>query len=213
VAWALFDLNGTLLDPSGVGEPVGLGAEGSLAALDEAILHSMAETLSGEYRPFSHFLRAALTRRSEVGDRRAGVDEAMRRAAAMPAYPEAAEAVERLRGAGLSVGVLTNSATEAAEAALDAAGLVFDLVVGSDQAGAFKPDPRVYRCGLERVGAQPAEAWMVAAHGWDLMGAARVGMRTAWVGHKEGAVPEVVPAPDVRGQSLLETADRLAERL
>ena len=44
--WVLFDLNGTLLDPSGVGDPVGLGAADSLAALDEAVMLAMAETLS-----------------------------------------------------------------------------------------------------------------------------------------------------------------------
>jgi 2-haloacid dehalogenase len=111
------------------------------------------------------------------------------------------------------VGVLTNSATHAAEAALDAAGLALDLVVGSDQAGVYKPDPRVYRHGLERAGAAAGETWMVAAHGWDLLGAGRVGLRTAWVGHKEGTVPLVVPAPHISGASLAETAERLAAAL
>jgi 2-haloacid dehalogenase len=213
MACALFDLNGTLLDPAGIGEPAGLDADASLGALDEAILHSMAETLSGGYRPFTDFLRSALARKAEVGGRPAGVDEAMERAAAMPPYPDAAEALDRLRTAGLRVGVLTNSATQAAEAALHAAGLALDLVVGSDQAGAYKPDPRVYRRGLERAGTEAGETWMVAAHGWDLLGAARVGMRTAWVGHKEGAVPAVVPAPHVSGASLAETAERLVAAL
>src|SRR4051794_19723695 len=160
MASALFDLNGTLLDPAGIGEPAGLDGDASLGALDEAILHSMAETLSGGYRPFTDFLRAALVRAAEVGGRPDGVDEAMERAAAMPAYPDAAEAIERLRAAGLQVGVLTNSATQAAESALAAAGLRLDLVVGSDQTGAFKPDPRVYRRGLEAAGSPADETWL-----------------------------------------------------
>jgi 2-haloacid dehalogenase len=213
MAWALFDLNGTLLDPSGIGEPVGLDGKGSRAALDEAVLHSMAETLSGGYRPFSDFLRAALGRRATAAGRRGGLTEAMERAAAMPPYPDAMAAIGRLRGSGLRVGVLTNSATEAAQTAIDAAGLELELVVGSDQAGAFKPDPRVYECGLERTGAEASQTWMVAAHGWDLLGAARVGMRTAWVGHKERVLPEVAPDPDVSGASLAETAAALVAAL
>src|SRR5919197_4120736 len=35
LTWVLFDLNGTLLDPSGIGEPVGLSPEESIGALDE----------------------------------------------------------------------------------------------------------------------------------------------------------------------------------
>src|SRR3954452_16443361 len=118
MAWALFDLNGTLLDPAGIGEPAGLDGEASGAALDEAILHSMAETLSGGYRPFSDFLRSALHRSA---GRDEGLDRAMERVSRMPAYPEAAQALERIRSAGLRPGVLTNSDTAAAEWALGTA--------------------------------------------------------------------------------------------
>jgi 2-haloacid dehalogenase len=185
----LFDLNGTLLDP------------GDMApALDEAILLSMAETLSGSYRPFSELLRAALARLGE-----GAADRSMR------PYPDAAAAIGRLRDGGLRPCVLTNSATADAEAALDSAGLSVDLVVGSDQVKAYKPDPRVYRRGLEAAGVEPAEACMVSAHGWDLMGAAGVGMRTAWVARGQDSLHETLPEPDVRARTLDEAAAGLLE--
>jgi 2-haloacid dehalogenase len=210
-SWILFDLNGTLVDPSGIGQPVGLGATDSLAALDEALLLAMAETLSGGWRPLPDFLSAALVRRARIAGQPEGIDEAMERASRLPPYPEAASALERLSEARLSVGVLTNSATEAAERTLDAAGLRdrLSLVVGVDQIRVFKPDPRVYRLGATRAGASPAEICMVAAHGWDLLGASRVGMRTAWVARKERFPVETHPPPDIAADDLLAVAELL----
>jgi 2-haloacid dehalogenase len=209
--WVLFDLNGTLLDPASVGEPVGLGAAESLAALDEAVMLAMAETLSGHWRPLRDFLRAALIRRAQIGGRPDGIDDAMQRASRMPPYPEAAAALDRVHEAGLQAGVLTNSTTDAAELALDAAGLRgrLSLVAGVDEVNAFKPDPRVYRMGAERAGVPPAEICMVAVHGWDLLGAGRAGLRTGWVSRKERYPLETHPQPDVSGTDLLALAGRL----
>ena len=129
VRWALFDLNGTLLDPSGIAEPLG-GSDDDrrlvAAAFRDALLLTMADTLSGGgYRPLPEYLRATLERalRAEGRDRHL-LDAAMRRAAALDPFPDAGAALSRLRAADVRLGVLTNSATEAAERALAAAALV-----------------------------------------------------------------------------------------
>lgn len=199
--WILLDLNGTLLDPGGVGEPLGLSRGGSLAALDDAILGSMAETLSGSYRPLPEFLRAALVCRAGTDS---GIDEAMQRAKTMPPYPDCAAALERLRSAGISTGVLTNSERHAAEYGLEAASLIdfLEFVAGSDEVEAFKPDPRVYRLGLKRTGAVPEDVCMVASHWWDLMGAARMGMRTGWVKRDGRELMRAEPPPDFQASAL-----------
>ncbi len=188
--WALFDLNGTLLDPSAVGED----------ALAAAVHASTVETMSGAYRPLPELLRAVLER-DGVQD----LDEALERFAAMPPYPDAAAALDTLRGAGVRVGVLSNSARSAAESALSSAGLEVELVVGSDAVEAFKPDPRVYAAGVEATGADAADVVMVAAHWWDVLGASRAGLRTAWVARKEGVLMPGVEV-DWRGADLAATA-------
>jgi 2-haloacid dehalogenase len=210
--WVLFDMNGTLLDPAGIAAALGpeeqhrdLVEEG----FREALLHSMADTLSGGYRPLPEHLRAALERRLRVAG--AGVDRldaAMRKASAMDPFPEAAEALDLLRAGGLELAVLTNSATDSAEASLERAGLRdrFAVVAGSDAVRVFKPHPDVYRHGLAAVGAEAAEACMVAAHGWDLMGAKRVGLATAWVSRTERHLPATLPDPDVRAGDLVGAA-------
>jgi 2-haloacid dehalogenase len=107
--------------------------------------------------------------------------------------------------------VLTNSGTESARLALEAAGLreLVDKVVGADAVEAYKPDHRVYEAGVLVGGAPAAETWMVAAHWWDVAGAKRFGMKTAWIGRDEGALLPTVPPPDVLATDLADAVARI----
>lgn len=219
LAWVLFDLNGTLVDPSVLARPLGdSGAAEEMVhgALDDAIAQAMVSVVTGEQPPFPVLIEAALRRRLILAGREEeAAAEAVALLGSMPAFPEAPAALERLRGEGLRLGVLTQSATEAAEEVLRFAGLRdrLDIVLGSDQAGAFKPDPRMYRMALERTGASAAELCLVAAHWWDVTGAKRTGLRTGWVARRERVLLSTVPEPDVTGRDLAEVADGILERL
>jgi 2-haloacid dehalogenase len=200
VTWVLFDLNGTLVDPAGIGEPL------MPAAFADAIQLAMVTTMTGGTAGFRDLIGAGLRRRLELAGRDvAEAGPVLERLAAMPAYPEARAALDRLAGAGARLGVLTQSGADAAEALLRNAGLrdALEVVISADDAGAFKPDPRVYRLALDRVG----PAWLVAAHWWDVAGAARAGLRTAWVSRHDGVYPDAAPTPDVTGADLLEAAE------
>jgi len=213
VNWVLFDLNGTLLDPAAIARSLGTSASLGEELLDEAVWQATAGTLAGHYRALPEYLRAALERRVQLdGLDRGGIEQALEAARAMPPYPDAAGALRTLRDAGLRVGVLTNSGGQAAQSALEAAGLreLVDLVVGSDEVEAYKPDPRVYAHGAARADAALGEIVLVAAHWWDVMGAKRAGMRTGWVGRRERVLLSSVPAPDFRGEDLASVAASIA---
>jgi 2-haloacid dehalogenase len=212
----IFDVNGTLLDPSAIDEALGLEAAAGvgLDSLDDAIFQSMTDALVGDYRPFPQYLKAALKRRLALaGHGLARLDDALDVAAQMPPFPDAAEALAKLRAGGLRIAALTNSARAGAERALRNAGLLgfFDELTGSDEVETYKPSPRMYERALAKQDASPADAWMVAAHGWDLVGAKRVGLQTAWISHKEQVLLETVPPPDVSGVSLLDVATAIIE--
>lgn len=219
VGWVLFDMNGTLLDPSGMAEPLGGGdAERQLVteAFHEALLLTMADTLSGGcWRPLPEYLRAALERVLRAGGRDlASLEAAIERAGTMDAFPEAQAALAQLREAGLRAGVLTNSATDAAEHALESAGLrdLLEVVIGSDGVRTYKPHPRVYEHAAARLRTDPGQLCLVAAHAWDVMGAMRAGLRGAWVARSERWLVPIVPAPDVQGEDLEEVAAKLVAR-
>jgi 2-haloacid dehalogenase len=216
--WVIFDLNGTLVDPSVLAQPLGDSAAADdlvAGAFDDAATAAMVATLGGEHPPFPTLIASALRRRVALAGGDPGrVEDAIALLGSMPAYLEAPAALERLRGEGLRLGVLTQSTTDAADQVLRFAGLRdrLELVIGSDRFGAFKPDPRAYRHLLETAGATAGEVCLVSAHWWDVAGARRAGLRTGWVGRGERLLLDTVPEPDAVGADLAEVAETLLRR-
>jgi 2-haloacid dehalogenase len=209
----LFDLNGTLLDAGAMtagwpGSPRGAG----LRALDDAVAQAMVDTINGVFRPFPDYVRAALGHLAAVaGLPEELADQGATMARALPPFDDAEPALRVLRDAGHAPSVLTNSAADAAREALQAAELLdlVDTVVGADAVKAYKPDRRVYAAGLEALGAEAAETWLVAGHWWDVVGAKRAGLRTVWVGRDEGALLQTVPQPDLLATDLADAAAKI----
>jgi 2-haloacid dehalogenase len=216
--WVLFDLNGTLVDPSVLAQPLGDSAadeELVAAAFDDAVAAAMVSTITGEHTDFAALLGAALRHRLALGGREERLaDDALGLLGSMPAFIEAPAALERLRGDGLHLGVLTQSTTAAAEQVLRFAGLRdrFELVLGADEVGAFKPSRRNYEAALRRTGGAPSDTCMVTAHWWDVAGAHHAGLCTAWVGRRERLLRTGVPQPVVSGRDLSEVAEAISSR-
>jgi 2-haloacid dehalogenase len=213
--WVLFNLTGTLVDPTVLAQP--LGDSGSdedlvLAALDDAVAMAMVDALTGELTPLDRLVEAAMRRRLRLG----GADETRASAAlalmgTMPAYLEVPGALEALRARGLRLGVLAQSAAHATDSVLRFAGLRdrFELVLSAQEAGAYKPDLRGYRMAIERTGVDGADICFVSTHWWDVAGAKRAGMKTGWVARRERSLLDTVPAPDYTGRDLAEIADAI----
>jgi 2-haloacid dehalogenase len=219
LTWVLFNLTGTLVDPNVLAQPLGdSGPDEELvhAAIDDTISMAMADALTGSATPFDELMDAALRRRLRLArtdeDRAAAALELM---GTMPAYLEAPGALESLRARGMRLGVLAQNSAAAADSVLRFAGLRdrFELVLSAQDAGAYKPDPRPYRMALERTGATGAEVCFVSTYWWDVTGAKRAGMRTAWVARRERSLLGTVPAPDYLGRDLAEVADAIVARL
>jgi HAD superfamily hydrolase (TIGR01509 family) len=92
--------------------------------------------------------------------------------------PGAREAVERLRGLGLELAVVSNWDIALREH-LAAVGLDGLTVVTSAEAGAPKPDPAVFLQALERLGVRPERAMHVGDSEADEEGAHAAGMHFA----------------------------------
>ena len=215
--WVLFDLNGTLVDPAVMAQPLGdtvADEELVSAAVDDAIQLAMVMTLTARAATFADLVRAGLARRLRLAGRDPGLaGDALGLIGSMPPFLDAPAALERLRGIGLRLGVLTQSTAEAADASLRFAGLRdrIETVISAPESGAFKPDPRPYGMALERIGAPAAEVALVSAHWWDVAGASAAGLRTGWVARRDLVLLDGVPEPDVGGRDLLEVAEGLAE--
>ena len=113
--------------------------------------------------------------------------------------PAMAEALRRIKAAGLTQAMLTNNIATAspgnsmAPERPDVAEVValFDVVLESSKAGVRKPDPRFYLLACEQLGIEPSEAVFLDDLGINLKPARALGMRTIKVGDPAGAIVEL----------------------
>ena len=120
----------------------------------------------------------------------------------LPPHPDVPAALDRLAAAGYRLIALSDGSPTGIPTQLENAGIVdrFEMIVSVAEAGRFKPDPAPYLTALERADVHPADALMVAAHDWDIIGARAVGIGGAFV-TRPGVVwtvphepPELTPA-------------------
>ena len=85
----------------------------------------------------------------------------------------------------------------------------FDAIISVDQVGTFKPSPGIYRKAVQRLGCEPGEIMMVAAHSFDILGAQACGFRAAYV-DRYGLPTEVSEyQPDIIVDDFVELASKL----
>ena len=118
--------------------------------------------------------------------------------------------LEALRGS-YRLGLLTNGAADVQRGKIAATGIggYFAATVVSGEAGWRKPDGRIFQLILERLGAAPAETWMVgnSLHS-DIGGGRAAGLKTAWVNrNREPADAET--EPDIEVRNLAELVEKL----
>ncbi len=93
----------------------------------------------------------------------------------------------------VSTGVVTNNVASEQRQKIAACGFgpFLDAVVISEEAGVTKPDPRIFRLALERLG-RPADETVMIGDAWDtdIAGARAAGIRPIWF-NRFGA-----PSPD-----------------
>ncbi|OWY28235.1 HAD family hydrolase [Herbaspirillum robiniae] len=98
--------------------------------------------------------------------------------------------------------VVTNCSVRLGRMAAARLPVDWDLVLTSEEAGFYKPDPAPYRLALQQLGVDAAEAAFVAGSSYDMFGTAAVGLRTYW--HNRIGLPLVAgaQAPDIESPGL-----------
>lgn len=103
--------------------------------------------------------------------------------AALPVHPDVVDGVRALRAAGHRLVTLSNGSTDVAEQLFDRSGIrdQFEAPLSVEDAGAWKPAAAAYRYAAARCGVAVLDVLLVATHPWDIDGAGRAGMSTAWI--------------------------------
>ena len=181
--WATFDCYGTLIDWNG-------GIRAELARLWPA---ADADELLRRYHELESEVERAepgLTYRDvmrrvlgRLGDVPAGDEDALGRS--LPewkAFPEVREALERARGRGWRLAILSNTDRDFIEASKATIGVPFDETVVASEIGSYKPARKHWDEFSARTGANPARHVHVAQSMFhDIVVANELGLPSVWI--------------------------------
>lgn len=213
----IFDVNETLLDVAAL-DPFFARVFGDAGArrewFNQMIQSALTSTVTNRYADFGAIGGAAL----RMVAARHGVvltGEAPRELAdgvrSLPPHSDVGPALDRLRAAGARLATLTNSTQQTAEAQMAHAGLssYFEKVVSADSVRRLKPAQEPYRYAAEQLGVQLRDCWLIAAHAWDVAGAQRAGLLTAFLARPGQVVDPLYPEPLVVEATLPRVVERI----
>lgn len=127
-------------------------------------------------------------------------------------HPDVPAGVRGLADGGLRLVTLTNGAASVADTLLTSAGVrkQFESLLSVEAAGRWKPAPEAYAYAARECAVPPAKLMLVAVHPWDIDGAARAGLQTAWIDRSGAtAYPPYLTKPDLTVSGVEDLARRV----
>ena len=179
----------------------------------QSLRDAFALSYAGGYQPLKEILQAELPRTLkllEVELNSSKRSQVMEKLSQLELNQSAEAAFKLLTEADYQIVALTNGSKSATDKLLERAEVqkYFSEVYSCDAIAITKPHQDVYKMvktdNLDRT-------WLVAAHAWDIMGAIRVGMKTAFVTQLEKDYLDVYPQPQIMAENLLEAANQIVE--
>ena len=133
-----------------------------------------------------------------------GVDAYVRAHTVAVPFPDVRPALEALRG-HYRLAVLSDADTSFLEASVASTGVSFDVVLSSEEVGAYKPHVSIFREMSRRLEVGPSGIVYVGDGLWsDVAGAKNAGMAAVWLNRESRARAEEDAAPDWEIASLEE---------
>lgn len=211
-----FDIIGTVfplepLRPILMG--MGLPRAGLEAWFAAGCRDAFALAATGDFQPFASVLRAALDevlaeQALDVADEER--DRLVGALAGLEPRDGAGEAFAALADAGVPVMALSNGTATTMRTLLAGASLAKWVrhLVSVEEVGLAKPRAEVYRHAARIAGVAPGQMALVAAHPWDIHGAAAAGLMTAYL-TGDRPFSRVMRRPDLQQPTLPELVQSL----
>jgi 2-haloacid dehalogenase len=124
-------------------------------------------------------------------------------------HPDCAEGLRRLRSRYRLVALSNGEQEYLEQLEKERMRFGFDKLISVQSAGVFKPHPAVYRAAATVLGLEPHRILMVAAHGFDIMGARACGYRGAYVNRYRLPADESPYRPDIEVGDFVQLAEAL----
>jgi 2-haloacid dehalogenase len=221
-AVVLFDVNETLSDMAPMAarfEDVGASPALATTWFASLLRDGFALTAAGASAPFAmigaELLRTLLPADELNRSLDAAVEHILSGFSALPVHPDVPEGLRALAATGRRLVTLSNGSASVAEGLLERSGLTscVQRLLSVEDAGAWKPAAAAYTYAAAQCGVQAHQMVLVTVHPWDVDGAGRAGLRTAWLNRSAARYPAHFRRPDLKVASLLDLADRLSSEL
>ena len=212
----LFDVNETLSDLTPLrvifakfGAPDGTADTWFAATLRDGFALTVAGTKPSFTDLAIDVARGLLA--PHVHDDAAAAEEVLRGFRGLTVHPDVIEGIDDLHTLHRRLVTLSNGAASVAEELLARAGIRdrFERLLSVDDAPRWKPAEDAYRYAADACGVRIEDCMLAAAHPWDLHGARRAGMRTAWVNRADRPYPRGFDQPDIEAESVVDLAAQL----
>jgi 2-haloacid dehalogenase len=213
-----FDSNESMLDLNGMKPQVteAFGGNENLMTnwFSTVLLYSLVDTVVSNYHDFGTIGAACM--QMVAAEHGVKLDEqkaakAMTAMKSLPAHPDVPPGLKIMKDAGFRMYTLTNSAAEVIGSQVKVAGIeqYFDGRLTTEGLNIYKPHPRTYHWAANEVGVPIENCMLVAAHGWDVAGAALSGMRAAFLERPGKALYPLGPDIEIVDKDMIAVADKI----
>ena len=201
----IFDVNETLLDLEPLKKSINSALKDQNAAevwFAQLLHYSLVESITNVYHDFSEIGAAVLKMNAQkhslnLSDQE--IKKILSPIKTLHPYPEVEFGLKQLRDSGYQMVAFSNGKPSVLKKQLEFSQLeqYFDHILSVEGVKKYKPHLDSYHYALKKVGASPENTMMVAAHGWDITGAARAGLQTAFIARKGKFAFPLAPEPSI----------------
>ncbi|WP_414623847.1 HAD-IA family hydrolase [Calothrix sp. CCY 0018] len=183
--------------------------------LAQTLRDAFALSHAGGYRPLKEVLSSELPRTLKILGVQADsmqMSQVIESFSELDLQPDALESFQVLKQANCSIVALTNGSEDSTRKLLERAGAIkyFDCIFSCDAVSKTKPHKDVYALVKQD---DLSDVWMVAAHAWDIAGAVRADLRTAFITQNEIDYLDVYPQPEIIVPSLVAAGNKIIETM
>lgn len=144
---------------------------------------------------------------------KSAIDDIVSQYHKLRAYPDVIDALKSFKQQGLTVKIVANPTKKMIEDHSRYAGTlpyIDEIISSGEEARAYKPSPKVFQLGIERAGCAKDDILWVTGHFWEIVGANRQGLKTAWTNRARQPILKIGVTPTYTTTTLKELADVLA---
>ncbi|MEH6406339.1 MAG: haloacid dehalogenase type II [Leeuwenhoekiella sp.] len=214
----IFDVNETLLDMTPLKQSINaeLKNESAFDIWFRTLLHySLVETITAGNPDFSTIGKAVFNmtaRQFNIAVADDKVTAILSQIKNLPPHDDVKDGLKALKEQGFTLAALTNGNLPTAKEQLAYAKIdtFFTEIFSVDSVSKYKPHHEAYELVYNSLNREPENTMLIAAHGWDITGAARAGLQTAFISRPGKFMYPLAEKPTFTAKNLLELAKKLA---